>query len=215
MGLIFEIPFPPGFFLIQYFNGTRLMQLKMICVLGCLLCWGASLSAQVQTDSMPVFLPVGSMASAPDSMLKLPVISINGPEELAGISASLPKDVPYILVKRLSFLTGLRAINGLQQKIQSYEELSTAYEELEEIERQRRAVFETIIEEEKKRAELFANANQQLLTQIDRLDEQYEAVSEVSKEAVKGRTGRNIRMAVVGGVIGAATGTLLGIIGTN
>jgi hypothetical protein len=191
------------------------MQLKLICVLGCLLAWGASLSAQVQADSLPVFLPVGSMASAPDSLLKIPIVSINGPEELAGISDSLPGEGPYILVKRLSFLTGLKAINGLQQKIQSYQELSIAYEELEEIEKQRRVVFETIIEEEKKRAELFAGANQKLLTKIDRLEEQYEAVSEVSKEAVKGKTGRNIRMAVVGGVIGAATGALLGIIGTN
>lgn len=148
------------------------------------------------------------------SITSLGLYTANGREDLTEIGNKL-EDVPYVVVKRQSFLEGIKAVKGLQSKITEYGKLDTAYQELEAIDGQRWAVYDTIIKEERNRTALFIDANKQLNTQIDSLNSQFLAASEVTRKAIKGRNSKTGKMGFVGGIIGLSAGILLGIIGTN
>ena len=147
--------------------------------------------------------------------IKLALFTANGREDLDSIAPNLASDASYVIIKRLSFLEGVKAVQGLQSKIVEYKKLDKAYQELEAIEEQRRAVYDTIIQEEQNRTRLFIEANSKLNTQIDSLNVQYQEANDLAKKAVRGRTFKSWKIGIIGGVIGLTSGILFGIIGTN
>lgn len=138
----------------------------------------------------------------------------NGREDLEEIGTQL-ESIPYVVVKRQSFLEGAKAVKGLQSKITEYGKLDLAYQQLDSIEQERWAVLDTIIKEERNRTQLFIKSNQQLNTQIDSLNSQFLAASDVTRQALKGRNAKTWKMGFMGGVIGLSVGMILGILGTN
>lgn len=144
-------------------------------------------------------------------LLSLNLYTANAREDLDTIGAALV-DVPYVIIKRVSFLEGVKAVNGLQSKIAEYGKLDTAYQDLQRIDSQRTAVFQTILEEERNRTQLFMSTNDTLRMQIDELNTQFKEASRVSKKAIKGRNFKTWRMGIVGGIIGLAAGMLFGAI---
>lgn len=169
----------------------------------------------VAQERIPVFLKMGSMAESDSATRNLAYYPINGPDELKQLQTDLSDGPSYIVVKRLSFMEGVKVVHNLQRKIAAYQELDSAYQTLQDIEKRRHAVYDTLIKEEHKRVELYRGANEELKTQIDSLNVQFESASEVSSQAIKGQTGSNIKMGIVGGVIGLASGIVVGLIGTN
>lgn len=156
-------------------------------------------------------------AMSPEQMkksLSLDLYTANAREDLDTIGMDL-QDVPYVIIKRVSFLEGVKAVNGLQSKIAEYGKLDSAYQGLQRIDSQRSEVFQTILKEEKNRTELFISANDQLREQINELNVQFEEASKVSKKAVKGRNFKTWRMGIVGGIIGLSAGVLFGALSSN
>lgn len=202
--------------------------LKYICMCLVALLWGMQElvgQTSIEPDTLKLFQEdhLFPDKAKRDSLIRanqmnritsLAVYTANGREDLTEIGKNL-EDIPYIVVKRQSFLEGIKAVKGLQSKISEYGKLDIAYQQLDSIDQERWAVLDTIIKEEQGRTKLFIDSNKKLNEQIVVLDSQFVAASAVTKEAIKGRNASPMKMGFVGGIIGLSAGILLGIIGTN
>lgn len=152
------------------------------------------------------------MKDSLDKVSALHFYSANGPDDLKRIVDVASGD-EFVLIKKLSFLEGIKSIHLLQGKIAGYQKLDALYTELDSIEAKRKKVFESIIAEEQSRGKLFQDANEKLNKEIIAMDSVFVEATTATKEVIKDRRKKSLGMGFVGAALGVATGILIGLIG--
>ncbi len=123
-----------------------------------------------------------------------------------------PANYPLVVVKQAVFASGVAIVRDLEEQKTLYALRDLEWQRVDSIQVVKLAKLEEIIGLQEMRVDAHADANAQLIQQIDYLNEQLDRSVELTEKSLRGRQARNLYIGILGGAVGFSVASLIALV---
>ncbi len=183
-------------------HASRIGRLVAVLLLACVLPARAQFIERMERFTPPDGEP-----------LEVHYLAVPDSASLGDLLRRLPgANYPLVVVKQSVFASGLAIVRDLEEQKNLYALRDLEWQRVDSIQVVKLAKLEEIIGLQEQRVEAHADANTQLLEQIDYLNEQLDRSLELTEKSLRGRQVRNLYIGILGGAVGFSVASLIALV---